>query len=342
MSKEFPMAKQEQQAEERLEQAADWIDQIHAGDPIDSAQLDEWLQTPENKAAFELMQNTLYADDLEPLLSTASAKRSDSTTERPTAKGQSSSLNYNPQTFRYIASAASFLLLIIASWFLLWWPEQPHPPEVAQQPIAPQEFKTEVAKPKQYRLSDGTQVHLNGKSQISYSENPDSRHVSLQAGEVYFDVARDIERPFEINTKWGEITVLGTAFNVDADSNGLTVTVDEGHVQVDLQQPYDLYAGQRITLSQDGTISLEDVSEQNRHDWRDGWYSVNQLPLEQLLNQLQHYSAKEIIAEPAIRQQLLLTGRFNLHHPDQTLALISELHGIYRVETETAIYLSTE
>ena len=64
-------------------------------------------------------------------------------------------------------------------------------------------------------LSDGTNVWLNACSEMTYpaSFSEDIRRVSLK-GEAYFDVSKDVEHPFVVQTKKCDIKVLGTEFNV--------------------------------------------------------------------------------------------------------------------------------
>lgn len=64
-------------------------------------------------------------------------------------------------------------------------------------------------------LPDGTQVWLNSDSRLIYenSFNDTIREVRLE-GEAYFDVVKDVKRPFIVHTSGINIRVLGTAFNV--------------------------------------------------------------------------------------------------------------------------------
>lgn len=75
-------------------------------------------------------------------------------------------------------------------------------------------------------LADGTKVWLNAGSQLTYPTSfagKPSRQVSL-IGEAYFEVAKinltdNKKQPFLVNTKFQQIEVLGTHFNVSAYNN---------------------------------------------------------------------------------------------------------------------------
>jgi ferric-dicitrate binding protein FerR (iron transport regulator) len=77
---------------------------------------------------------------------------------------------------------------------------------------------TEPASKTKIELPDGTQVWLNGSSELVYNtENfgQANREVKL-SGEAFFDVVKDQQHPFIIHTGAINITVKGTAFNVKA------------------------------------------------------------------------------------------------------------------------------
>ena len=63
-------------------------------------------------------------------------------------------------------------------------------------------------------LSDGTVLHLNSGSRLTYPAtfSGDSRTVFMD-GEAYLDVAKDPDHPFIIKSQGIDIKVLGTSFN---------------------------------------------------------------------------------------------------------------------------------
>ena len=65
-------------------------------------------------------------------------------------------------------------------------------------------------------LSDGTRVWLNADSKITYpvAFNGNTREVRLE-GEAFFDVKKNGQAPFTVNTDRLKVRVLGTRFNVN-------------------------------------------------------------------------------------------------------------------------------
>jgi ferric-dicitrate binding protein FerR (iron transport regulator) len=83
-------------------------------------------------------------------------------------------------------------------------------------------------------LHDGSLVYLAKQSQIYYPEFFDAtaRKVKM-AGEAFFDVAPDAQKPFTIEAGNATIEVVGTSFNVKTLRAGtLELFVEEGRVKV--------------------------------------------------------------------------------------------------------------
>lgn len=78
-------------------------------------------------------------------------------------------------------------------------------------------------------LPDGTRVHLNGNSRLSYplAFKGDLREVAL-VGEAYFIVAKDKDHPFIVHTADGDIKEYGTEFNVSTHGTNTEVVLVTG------------------------------------------------------------------------------------------------------------------
>lgn len=80
-------------------------------------------------------------------------------------------------------------------------------------------------------LSDGTQVVLNAGTELKFPVNfiKDENRTVFLNGEAYFEVAKDAEHPFVVNTQDMDVEVLGTHFNVTSytdDRKTFTVLVE--------------------------------------------------------------------------------------------------------------------
>lgn len=85
-------------------------------------------------------------------------------------------------------------------------------------------------------LPDGSTIYLAQNSTITYAKRfvGKSRNVKLE-GEAFFDVAKNPEKPFVIETKAASVKVLGTSFNLKStNSENFELSVVEGKVGVNL------------------------------------------------------------------------------------------------------------
>ena len=109
---------------------------------------------------------------------------------------------------------------------------------VAENPL-PKETNSEVStrygSKTRILLTDGTQVWLNAGSKLNYPKDfgKEVREVEL-IGEGFFDVARNVNRPFIIHTKTIDIKVLGTQFNVKSYPGDKTTETSLVHGSVEV------------------------------------------------------------------------------------------------------------
>lgn len=141
----------------------------------------------------------------------------------------------------------------------------------------------------QVTLADGTRVQLNAGTTLEYPMvfGRKSRRVKL-SGEALFEVTHDPSHPFIVETFATEIQVLGTKFNVLADSgNGLfSTTLVEGRVRVtsrrDPSESILLQPNDRVVLEH-GRLYKEHVSDFDDLCWTEGLIHLRKMPFDELM-----------------------------------------------------------
>lgn len=127
-------------------------------------------------------------------------------------------------SWKYWGALAAAAVLVLALWSLL---EKKPRPEL-------QSIATSYGERLDLTLSDGSRVTLNANSILRYAPSwneAKERRVELQ-GEAYFEIAARAQQPFVVQTRDGEIKVLGTKFVVHEREGGTRVAVQEGRVRV--------------------------------------------------------------------------------------------------------------
>lgn len=138
---------------------------------------------------------------------------------------QEKTIRFSWKTFTRVAAVVLVLLVPFATY---WQGKQ-----AVKQTFADMVVEAPMGAHTKLYLPDGTLVWLNAGSKIVYSQGfgVDDRQLSLE-GEGYFEVMRNEEVPFEINTKELNLRVLGTKFNFKnyPDDEEVTVNLMEGKV----------------------------------------------------------------------------------------------------------------
>ncbi len=139
-------------------------------------------------------------------------------------------------------------------------------------------------------LPDGSKVSLRSKSNLVYRKSfSENRNVELQ-GEALFEVAKNKDYPFTVETKQGTVTVLGTVFSVRAfeGENYTRTLLKEGRVQfADLQENETviLTPGQEAKLVKgEKNIQVKKVKNMDRAlAWHSHNFSFDNETLESIL-----------------------------------------------------------
>lgn len=182
-------------------------------------------------------------------------------------------------------------------------------------------------------LPDSTIVWLNSGSTLRYPSffQSSERNVELN-GEAYFDVARNEEQRFIINTgKDLSISVLGTEFNVEAyaDDNSITTTLVEGSVRLDYKDEAGLRKQSLLTPSQklvyeteSGRAQQESVSVSQYIAWKDGKIVFEDTNLKDALHILgKHFNVDFVVKNKQLYANAF-TGKFEGERLDEIMSLI--------------------
>ena len=152
------------------------------------------------------------------------------------------------------------------------------------------------------RLPDGTLVVLNAGSRLVYPQDfgVDNREVEL-SGEGYFEVARNEEAPFEVQTRELNLRVLGTKFNLKnyADDKEVVVSLMEGRValqnEVKAMPEVHLVPEEQVLLNKKtGEMRKLKTSVTHANCWKDNKLFFDEELLEDIAKKLMRSYAVQI------------------------------------------------
>ena len=137
---------------------------------------------------------------------------------------------------------------------------------------------TQYAERNEVTLPDNSEIILNADSEISFSEKKwdEKRRVALN-GEAFFKVAKG--KRFTVSTTSGEVTVLGTQFNVENRKNFFEVTCFEGLVSVTFKEMTTKLPAGNSFLVIDGEVIKTDAPGSSVPSWVNNESSFKSIPL---------------------------------------------------------------
>jgi ferric-dicitrate binding protein FerR (iron transport regulator) len=200
--------------------------------PQEQSSLDDWLaQSPDNQSVAEQVSKTWdlskgFSQEVE-LDMDADFERLERRIAQAEEKPAAKVMALKPKR-SWLAIAAAILALLVAPFVLR---------KFLGSEAKMDSFATADAPAQQpMLLADGSKVWLNAHSSLEYfTEDKGKRRCVKLSGEAFFEVAKNPERPFVVETQLGEVTVLGTSFNVRNKPGKPTLEVNVSTGKVRLQ-----------------------------------------------------------------------------------------------------------
>lgn len=145
----------------------------------------------------------------------------------------------------------------------------------------------------QVNLPDGSKVWLNAGSSLRFPTNftGNIRSVEL-AGEAYFEVAKNAQKPFRVISNSQVVEVLGTHFNISSyvDDSSVKTTLLEGSVKVlstKSNQSKLLKPGQQSNINySDNSIDVQTVDTEEVVAWKNGYFLFVDEDLKSIMSKL--------------------------------------------------------
>jgi transmembrane sensor len=192
-------------------------------------------------------------------------------------------------------------------------------------------FRTERGERRVVTLEDGSRLSLDASSLVRVRYTAEARRLELVRGQVRFDVAHDVRRPFSVQARDQTVIATGTAFNIDLLGSKVLVTLIQGHVTVlkdertglrllparsldrsKARPPvFVLNPGQQLVATQGGPAHVELASIDRATAWETGRLLFEDEALPAVAERVSRYSEYPIIVDPSARD-LRISGVFNV------------------------------
>lgn len=344
----------------RYEEAAEWLFRLQEDSPPND-QIIQWVEwccaDPENRRAFEHLMPVWQAMD---------ASHADAATAALLARERLPLQNPHPAPLpfrtpasrrvvasKWLRSAARrhrrSLAAIAAGLLLSMGLLLPRiPGNTTLTPVA--SFASKIGQVRAADLPDGSHIDLGARSEVAINFQGGRRQIEVKDGEAFFKVKHDKTRPFVVEVGSLQVVAVGTAFDVLRTGDRVTVTVEEGVVEVTAGQWRDGAAGlersdgrsdapQTVQLPRGSQIvfdaarasnpTVRIVDPQSADAWRKGRFEYVDEPLSSVVANLNRYSAGQIVLQDERLGQLSYTGTIELHSIDEWLQALPSIFPLH-------------
>lgn len=311
------------------ERAATWLIQLDAGaTPAEWARLSEWLtESPRHRAAYLRLSKAWNHSDalrklrpldcrVDPDLLARASRDLVPQRDPPPASRWRARFGW-----RGIGLAVASTLAVAVCGAVAW--------QLSPSFRAPT-YATSRGATHRISLPDGSRAQLNGDSAVRIEYSPSERNIEIERGEVLFEVAPDVRRPFQVSTGSTRAIASEGQFSVRLKSPQIVdVLVADGQVAFErARAPLSFGTrGARFTrtlLSGDAAradrfnavvrrIGVEAVHR--RLEWRNGQVSFLGETLAEAVDEINRYNLQPVLIQDRHVGSRRVSGTFRMNDP---------------------------
>lgn len=236
--------------------------------------------------------------------------------------------------WKYVSIAASIALLIVSSFFIKI--------SMESEELAYMEVSSMDGSKARVLLPDSTVVWLNGNSYIRYPKEFDEsvRRIEL-IGEAFFDVTENKKKPFIVCLEGMHVRVLGTTFNIWADtkSDVIETTLIKGSVALyndknDVAKPDKILVPgeQALFDKKSGSIEVRSVRTSSYTSWVTGDFFFEKITFGEILRVLERSFNVKFHLENESIKEVFLTAQFTHKESLEEILSILQISMRYKYE----------
>lgn len=325
----------------RTQAASNWLITLGESDVPETMVLEwiEWCESdPRNLRVFEQMQSLwrAAAERLPDAQQLAGLRRPELSGERRRPR--------IPTRFARLAIAASIATLCIVVWVAGGSSGIRSLLNGAEHTARIDSVQTPVATNQQAVLPDGSHVYMGARSILDVDFTGTKRRLKLRHGQAFFRVKHDAAHPFVVDAGDIRVTAVGTAFDVRRSGAEVSVTVQEGTVEVQkdgsAMAPVRATAGYQLVFdTATGEMRRSIVDPEMALAWRDGRLEFAGDTLDAVIESVNRYAPRPIvIADPALGK-LTFTGTVFVDSIDASLDAMQQVFPLQVRRSEHEITL---
>lgn len=213
---------------------------------------------------------------------------------------------------------------------------------IAVQANARESASTITGERRTIMLDDGTRIHLNTATGISWRIDGTSRSVWLDEGEIRLEVKPRAGHPLRLIVAGADIRLEAGTFNVRRQPESVGLLVLSGRAALDGRRMVDAGSLAQVIGKSVSVRPAETIAIARAQSWRNGQLVFEGESLDFVVAEFNRYlDHKIVIADPSL-SRIRLGGRFTTTDPADLLTALQASFGIRSVRGDTgAITLTT-
>lgn len=331
--------------ESTQETALEWVTRVEARDASseDLNAFGDWLATDPGHEAAYAKADQLWSELGQTISREGLKSYEDRTSEEATGTHVPTTSVFRRHRRTAGFALAASLLAAVSVWV------------INAGKLAPQSFEgnyaSAVGETQTVSLPDGSSIILGAASRIAVALSSTDRSIELRAGEAFFDVTPDSDRPFTVVAGDVRVRVTGTAFDVQRKGRVTQVAVAEGHVRVRnpaqiaapatissakgnhasadpviVNQTATLTAGERVVaVENEGLGAVESVAVTRIGAWRKNRLVYRDVPLSAIVEDLNRHDPRHFEIADERAGQIEVSANFDSSDIDSVLSSLAEL-----------------
>jgi transmembrane sensor len=215
-------------------------------------------------------------------------------------------------------------------------------------------YRTPIGGIAQVPLRDGSSITLNTASEVRVELSPRERHIRLDNGEAFFQVAHDPRRPFVVEVGNKRVIAIGTQFSVRRSGDDIRVVVTEGKVRIEgnaanSRGSSDIDAGE-VFVTPGGIASASDegvIVQKRRMDeveddlsWRRGYLTFHDTSLADAVAEFNRYNLHKIVVDDPSVAAIRISGTFRALNYEAFVRVLDDGFAIHARNTEDVTTLT--
>ncbi len=300
-------------------------------DATEVQKLESWVkESKENQKLFVQLKKLSTLSSLKRPMDVSEDWKKLQNTIQPKAKVVSIDSTSKKRTYLQWGVAAAIISILSLTFYLTTL----NPSE---------EYKTQTAinEIQDMELADHSIVDLDVGATLTYPEKFSDKRIVKLTGTAFFDIERDEEHPFIIETQNARIEVLGTSFLVKSDANRTEVIVKTGKVSLSNKKQGKVI----LNIGDKGILSNEKIekftnTDSNFLSWKTKELKFENNSLSYVVSKINETYHSDIKFEDKNIRTCSLSAEFKNQDLKVVLGVVSEALDLIITEKDSTIWIS--